>query len=183
VSCSDGTAHEEGKCLANSKAKLQELFDAAAKPFSFHPALDADDAARTGSLSMAEITDRNVTTVNEWHFHLPETLPDGSPGPGAFIGPEKSKTKCPVKLEFSFRPHESSYGESDGKLLAWACGEADGKKHLSRLVLESFLAISDEAGLEHGHGGEGKPGDCLEKADTLCEQCLEFARGRNLSCI
>ena len=86
-----------------------------------------------------------------------------------------------MKFKFAFQPHEVSPGESDGELIAWACGDTDAGKNLVRLILRSFDANGDGAGLKHGHGDKGKPGDCLEESDVLCEKCIAYGRTRDLT--
>jgi len=110
-------------------------------------------------------------------------LRDGRPGPGSFVGPEKTREKCPVKIEFSVQPHETSPGEADGKLLAWACEEPNAAKHLVTLLLRGFQGHEDTACLKHGHGDEGRPGDCLVDGETLCSPCVVHGRSRDLTVI
>jgi hypothetical protein len=180
LSCPKLGAGEE-KCLAAVKAKFQEEFDKAKKDTACHPGLTDAGEPRTGTCGLGELTDFAASTSEQWHFVLPEAMADGSPGPGKFAG-VKSKTTCPVKLEFSFQPHEVSAGEAEGKLLAWACALARAENFLLRLVLRS-LGEGGESGLAHGHGGEGQAGDCLEKADALCEKCREYGRAAALAAI
>jgi hypothetical protein len=171
----------EDQCLAAVKAKFQEEFDKAKKATAYHPGLTDAGEPRTGTCSLGELTDFAASTSEQWHFVLPEAMADGSVGPGNFVG-AKTKTTCPVKLEFSFQPHEVSAGEAEGKLLAWACALAGAENILLRLVLRS-LGEGEKSGLEHGHGGEGRAGDCLEKADALCDKCREFGRAAALAAI
>ncbi|HKP98200.1 MAG TPA: hypothetical protein VJ385_20890, partial [Fibrobacteria bacterium] len=181
VSCPKAGGKGEDDCLAAVKARFKEAFDKARKDSVFHPGLAADGRPRTGTCPLIDVTDMQASTSRQWHFLLPEEMPDGSVGPGAFVGPQKTRDKCPVRFEFSFQPHEASPGESEGKLLAWACSAKGADTQLLRLVLRSFAAPGDKAGLEHGHGDEGKAGDCFEKADAPCEKCLDYGRAASLA--
>ena len=185
VSCPQDAKHEVDACLKAVVDKLKELFDANAKEFAVHPGLDPANgfASREGDLTLAEITNVPKSSTKLWSFSLPNALQDGTPGPGSFVGTEKTAERCPVKFELSFQPHVESPGEADGRLLAWVCGQNDAPKVLAALVLRSFLGTEDKAGLEHGHGKDGAPGDCLFEGDDLCEKCLAFGRSRNLTSI
>jgi hypothetical protein len=186
IQCPKSTGHGEDDCLKAVKDKLQEVFDAAKKEFSYHPGLDKDGQPLGGSCAMIEATiwpdaesNKPTSTLREWHFQLPETLANGMPGPVSFVGTGKTADKCPVKIEFSVLPHEQSVGEVDGKLIAWVCDPAVGAKRLMGLCLRRIAAVEDKASLEHGHSG-GKPGDCLADAETLCDNCAAWGRARNL---
>jgi len=173
----------EDDCLKAVKDEFQKAFDKGKKDTASHPGLAADGKPRTGTCRLIDVTDMEASSSKEWHFRLPDAMPDGSVGPGSFVGPEKTKTQCPVKFAFSFQPHEVSPGESDGKLLAWACASAGADLHLLRLVLRSFDSKADKARIAHGHGDEGAAGDCYEKADKLCEKCLDYGRAASLAAI
>ncbi len=179
ASCPKGGKGEDA-CFDAVKGKFKELFDKSKKDLVWHPGLADDGTPRAGACRLTEITDMQASTAEKWHFLLPAKMADGSVGPGAFVGPKKTKDACPVKLEFSFQPHEISAGEAEGKLMAWACGLTGADGQLMRLVLRGFKSAGDKAGLEHGHGKEGKAGDCLEKADAPCEKCLEYGRAASL---
>jgi len=183
ISCAKDAKHGVDDCFNAVKNKLKELFDAGAKEFASHPGLDPekDFAPREGDLALAEITDVKKSSLKAWHFVLPAVAADGTPAPGAFIGPEKTADRCPVKFEISFQPHETSPGEADGKLIAWAVSEPGAPKQLISLILRGFAGTEDKAALAHGHGDNGKPGDCLLDADELCEKCIAHGRSRNLT--
>lgn len=185
VGCPTDAKHGVDDCFKAVKDKLKELFDADAKEFAAHPGLDPDKdfAPREGDLSLAEITNIPKSSVKQWSFQLPAVLADGSPGPGSFVGPEKTALNCPVKFELSFQPHLASHGEADGKLVAWACGDADSGKYLPSLVLKGFQGTEDKACLEHGHGKDGVPGQCIVDDGALCAKCIAHGRSRNLSVI
>lgn len=181
VECDKDTGHGEDDCFKAVKDKFKELFDAAKTEFPYHPGLDADGEPRTGVLPLRDIT--LASTTQEWHFRLPPADAGGEPAPGAFIGAEKTRDSCPVKIEFAVQPHEASIGEAEKRWVAWAYDAPSGADRLVRLILRGFKAIKDEAGLDHGHGTDGLPGDCLEDSDTLCEACVKYARSRDLSAI
>jgi len=169
------------------KDKLQELFDAGKSEFVYHPGLDDKDEARTGALPLADVT--TPSTVHEWQYQLPALLPDGTVGPGAFMGEEKTRHACPVKIEFSVQPHEEAMGEVEGNQVAWSCDPALAGEHLVRLILRAFVQKEDTARLDHGHAGqgedgaEGMPGDCLEDGGSLCDDCVACGRSADLSVI
>lgn len=183
IACPKLGGKGEDDCLAAVKAKFQEAFDKGKKETFAHPGLTPDGQPRTGTCRLIDVTDMQASSSGEWHFLLPDFMPDGSIGPGSFVGPEKTAETCPVKFEFSFQPHEASPGESEGKLLAWACSAAGADAHLLRLVLRSFDSKADAARLKHGHGDEGFAGDCYEKADKLCEKCQDYGRAASLAVI
>lgn len=185
LGCPKDAKHGVDDCFNAVKDKLKELFDASAKEFASHPGLDPakEFAPREGDCALAEVTDVNKSSVKEWHFKLPAVLADGRPGPGAFVGAEKTADKCPVKFELSFQPHEASPGEADGKLLAWACGEPNAAKQLISLVLRGFQGSEDKACLAHGHGEEGVPGQCLIDDGELCAKCIAHGRSKNLTVV
>lgn len=185
VACPNDAKHGVDDCFKAVKDKLKELFDADAKEFAAHPGLDPDKdfAPREGDLSLAAITNVPKSSVKQWSFELPAVLADGMPGPGSFVGPEKTALNCPVKFELSFQPHLASQGEADGKLIAWACGDADAGKYLPSLLLKAFQGTEDKACLEHGHGKEGDPGQCIIDDGALCAKCIAHGRSRNLSVI
>lgn len=171
--------HGEDDCFKAVKSKLQELFDAPEKKnFCYHPGLGADGMPRQMTMPLAEITDGSKCTVREWHFRLPEILQNGSTGPGKFVGPAKTRSQCPVKIEFSLQPHERSEGEVDGNLLAWV---ATG--NLLSMILRAFHGVNDDASCDHGHGNDGMPGDCLKDSSSLCSACIAFGRSKDLSLI
>ena len=182
ISAPADTGHEEDACFAAVKDKLQELFDASEKKeFVFHPGLDEKPEPRTGTSSMQDVTIGPECTVTEWRFQLPVETPQGDPGPGSFVGKEKTRDQCPVKVAFSAQAHELSEGEVAGNLLAWICDKPTGPRQFLRLVLRGFQAVEDTACRDHGHGAEGFPGDCLAEAASLCEECVKHARSRNLT--
>ncbi len=184
--CPKGSDHGEDDGFTAVKDKLQELFDATQADFVYHPGLDPENeyAAREGVCSLAEITDVEKSTVEEWHFELPAVLEDGTAGPGSYAGAEKTRGQCPVKFELSFQPHEESPGEAEGKLLAWATSGARASHSLVRLVLQGFAGTDDESSVDHGHtGDEGMPGDCLVDGETLCTDCVDHGRSRDLTVI
>jgi hypothetical protein len=183
------TAHGEDECFNAVKNKLQELFDATKVEFASHPGLDEQAAPRQGTFGLADITDvlnENIepkrSTFRQWHFLLPERLPNGAPGPGSFIGAAKTAEKCPVKIEFAVQAHEQSTGEVDGKLIAWVADPVKGASQLLRLMLQAFSARTDSAAVAHGHG-DGNPGDCLAESNTLCAACIDFGRSKDLTAI
>lgn len=173
----------EDQAFAAVKDAFQKAFDKHKQEVSAHPGLDAKGEPRTAVCRLVDITDMNQSTMEKWHFRLPTVARDVSVGPGAFVGPKKTKDQCPVKFSFSFQPHEVSPGEAEEKLLAWACVLAGADNYLLRLVLRSFKAAADKAGLDHGHGDEGKAGDCLAKADALCGKCMDYGRAASLTAI
>lgn len=185
LSCPKDEKHGVDDCFKAVKDKLKELFDKSAKEFAFHPGLDSrnDNAPREGELDLATITDIGKSSVREWHFILPTVAPDGTPGPGSIIGPSKTADQCPVKFELAFQSHEISAGESDGKLIAWACSGAGADKYLASLILRGFAGTEDKAAVAHGHGDKGLPGDCLLEAEALCDKCIAHGRSRNLTAI
>lgn len=173
----------EDDCFAAVKDAFRKAFDKHKRETAAHPGLDAKGEPRTGVCRLIDITDMNRSTMEEWHFVLPAVARDGSPGPGSFVGPAKTKDRCPVKFSFSFQPHEMSPGEAEAKLLAWACSLAGAENHLLRLVLRSFESEADKGAPAHGHGDEGNAGDCLEQAEALCEKCREYGRAASLAAI
>ncbi|HEY2379969.1 MAG TPA: hypothetical protein VGK48_02190 [Terriglobia bacterium] len=180
ISGTGDSKHGEPDCLNAVKSKLQELFDATKKEFSWHPGLDSKGEPRSGSLPLRDATDVQQSTVTEWHFRLPFAGPGGKPGPGSIVGADKSRNACPIKVEFSVQPHEFSTGEAEGKLIAWVCDPATGPKQLVRLVLNAFSGTTDNACVAHTHG-DGMPGDCLQEADVLCADCIKHGRSRDLT--
>lgn len=185
LGCPKDAKHGVDDCFKAVKDKLKELFDATAKEFAAHPGLDpaTDFAPREGDLTLAQITDLSRSSVKEWFFTLPLVLPDGTPGPGAFVGPAKSAEQCPVKFELAFQPHEVSPGEADGNQLAWAVGVPNAGRHLASLILQGLGGVEDTAALAHDHGDDGAPGDCVIKDGTLCDKCIAFGRSLNLTAI
>jgi len=184
------TKHGEDECFNAVKNKLKDSFDARKAAFSYHPGLTRDGKPREGSCSLGEITvwpspygDEPASTLREWHYLLPVAQLDGLPAPGSFVGAEKTAEKCAVKVDFSVKPHEESKGEVEGKLLLWVCDPATAGKQLTRLCLQAFAAREDSASVEHGHAGDGKPGDCLEEEEALCDKCIDFGRSRDLTVI
>jgi hypothetical protein len=173
----------EDDCFAAVKDAVQKAFDKHRKEITAHPGLGADGRPRTGVCRLIDITDMGLSTLEEWHFALPAVARDGSPGPGAFVGPGKTKDRCPVKFSFSFQPHESSPGEAEAKLMAWACSAAGSENHLLRLVVRTFGSDADKGAPAHGHGDEGKAGDCLERAEALCDKCREYGRASALAAV
>jgi hypothetical protein len=171
----------EDACFNAVKNKLTELFGSTKKEFAFHPGLDEEGNPRIGTCALADISDGLKSTMHTWHYSLAEFLGD-MPGPGSFVGATKNAEKCPVKIEFSVQPHKATLGTADGKLIAWVCTPPKGDANLVRLVLQAFATIKDEKGIAHGHS-DGKPGDCLDKSDTLCADCVSFGRSRNLDLI
>ncbi len=114
------------------------------------------------------------------HDERPKGTEEGLPGPGSFIGAENTKGHCPVKLEFAFQSHESSPGEQEGKPLAWEVGAPDASGPLLRLLLGAARGGANEQRLDHGHGAEGAPGDCLLEEDELCDACVAHTRSTML---
>lgn len=172
-------------CFKAVKGKLTNMFAATAKDFASHPGLDPDKqfAPRHGNFSLSEITVVDKSSVKEWHFQLPVVLRDGTLGPGSFIGPGKTAEKCPVKFELKFQSHEGSFGEVDGKRIAWACSEQIAERYLISLVLQAFQIVKGDPCLDHGHGKDGMPGQCLISAGELCAKCIAFGRSKNLTLI
>lgn len=183
IDCPKVGGKGEDDCLKAVKDAFKQAFDKGRKDTACHPGIGPDGKPRTGTCRLIDVTDMEKSSSKEWHFLLPDSMPDGSIGPGAFVGPEKSREKCPVKFAFSFQPHEASPGESEGKLLAWACSSEGADVHLLRLVLRSFDSKGDKARIAHGHGDEGAPGDCYANADKLCDKCLDYGRAAALAAI
>ena len=185
IVCAKDAKHGVDDCFKAVKDKLKELFDATAKEFESHPGLDPDNqfAAREGDCTLAEITIVEDSSLNEWHFKLPAVLQDGTLGPGSFIGPEKTAQQCPIKFELKFQPHEESQGEADGKLIAWACGNPMTERQLIPLLIKGFKGVKDDACLDHGHGKDGMPGQCMISDGELCAKCVAFGRSKNLTTV
>ncbi len=176
VSCPTDFGCGEDDCFNAVKDKLQELFGAAAAEFSWHPGLDHLGEPRSGFMSLRDATDASQSTITEWHFVLPVQLSDGTPGPGSFVGPEKTNEKCPVKIAFSVQPHERSPGEIDGCRIALAVDAGAGYANaLARLALRALGAREDSAKIAHEHS-DGNAGDCLQEAVTLCDGCVKHGR-------
>ncbi len=173
----------EGACFDATKAKLNELFDATKKEFAWHPGLDAQGEPRTGEVSLADVTDAEKSTTKVWHYRLGKMQLDGTPGPGAFVGAAKSATECPIKIEVSAQPHKAEGGAAEGKRVAWVVDPTAGPKNLVRYVLAGLGGIKDKAALKHGHGTDGKAGDCLATADVPCADCIAFGRSVSLDLI
>jgi hypothetical protein len=171
----------EDDCFNAVKDKLQELFDATKEEFTHHPGLDGSGEPRTGALSLREATDVSQTTTAEWHFVLPDRLANGEPGPGSFIGAEKTQETCPVKVAFSVQAHEESTGEVDGTLIAWPTGQRVEPLQLVRLILRALDQKEDAAKIAHTHGDDGNPGDCLEDSASLCDDCVKHGRSLDLT--
>jgi hypothetical protein len=148
----------------------------------YHPGLDDDLNPRSGTFDMHEVTDAPACTVTEWHFVLPGMTPTGEPGPGTFVGPEKTESTCPVKVAFSTQAHEFSPGIAEGKAIGWVADAAAGPEQLVRLFCQGTAASPDAASLDHGHGEDGA-GQCLAEESALCAGCLDHLRSRDLTAI
>jgi hypothetical protein len=165
VVCDQDSGHGEDDCFNAVINKLRELFDAAAKEFSYHPGLDAEGNPRTGKLSLRDIT--APSTVQEWRFRLPAAGADGAVGPGSLAGAEKTTKKCPIKIQFAIQTHQASPGEARGRKIAWVCDASAGARYLVYLILQ----------------GLGIPGDCLKDSDALSADCIERGRSQDLTVV
>lgn len=166
-------------CISTIKDFLNQKLTDSNKDLVYHPGLDGNGNARTGTFALGDITDGDKSTIHEWHYALPVADPDGAPGPGAYVGASKTAEQCPIKIEFSVQPHVSVFGAADGRLLAWVANPTKGDTSLIRLILTSISGSPDDKAVAHGHT-TGKPGDCLDTADTLCDACIAFGRSKRL---
>ncbi|HEY2380040.1 MAG TPA: hypothetical protein VGK48_02550 [Terriglobia bacterium] len=177
------TGKQEDACFKAVKDFLNTKFDACKKDLVFHPGLDESGNPRTATFQLLDVTDGLKSTINEWHYVLPEAnIIDGTPGPGSYVGATKTADVCPVKVEFSVQAHVEAAGMAEGKLLAWVPAPPKGDVNLVRFILTSLSKIKDDKGIAHGHSS-GNPGDCLDTAETLCDACVNFGRSRRLEVI